>query len=381
MSARILIVKLSSLGDIFHALPAVHALKTGLNATVDWVVQTEYLDCVRHFTDVTRAMAFHRHAFFRNLPGFLSDLRAERYDLIVDLQGILKSACVLRLARGTRRIGPSFHREGAGLLYPEVAGPRNRNRHAVEENLDVVRHLGLPAGDPRFPLDVPDVPIAEPRPRIGIVPSSRWPSKNWPVQSFIVACRALRKRAGVHLFLFGGGSDSAVTGALAKAMDSGTTDFSGRTTIVESMALLRQMDLVIANDTGPMHVAAALGVPVVALFGPTDPVRTGPYGGIHRVIRAQHNPCAPCFETRCRKSDHACMAGISPDAVVEAVLELLDRSGGICEKHRHVHEDEIPQFLVCGEQHRGSGDASKLAGDLWRHESALSSGQRAHGRR
>ncbi len=325
MSKRILIVKLSSMGDLFHALPAVHALKNGLDAEVDWVVQAEYVDCVRHFTDVAGVIQFHRHGFFRNMFRFLRSLRSKRYDLVVDLQGILKSAAVLLLARGARRIGPSFHREGTRLLYPEVAGRRNKNRHAADENLDVVRHLGLPAGEPCYPLDVPDVPVAAPRPRIGIAPSSRWPAKNWPVESFIAACRALRQRAGAHIFLFGGGADSAATRAIAEAVGSGVTDLAGRTTLVESMGWLKQMDLIIANDSGPMHIAAALKVPVVALFGPTDPVRTGPSGNIHRVIRAQGAPCSPCFKHNCRRRDHACMAGIAPDAVVEAALELLRR--------------------------------------------------------
>lgn len=325
MSVRILIVKLSSLGDVFHALPAVHALKTGLNARIDWVVQTEYADCVRHFTDVTSVIPFHRHTFFRNLPRLLSDLRRERYDLLVDMQGILKSALILGLARGKRRIGPSFHREGTRLLYPEIAGPRNKNRHAIDENLDIIRHLGLPFAEPCFPIDIPAIPLAESKPRIGIVPSSRWPSKNWPVSSFIIACQALQKHTFAHLFLFGSESDRTVTSAIAGAMKSKVTDLAGRSSIVESMGLIKQMDLVITNDTGPMHVAAALNVPVVALFGPTDPVRTGPYGNIHCVLRAQDTPCSPCFKANCNKADHACMKNITPDAVVEAALELLRR--------------------------------------------------------
>ncbi len=326
MSKRILIVKLSSMGDIFHALPAVHALKTGLDAEIDWVVQTEYADCARHFTDVSGVIPFHRRGFLRNLPRFLAELRSKRYDLIVDLQGILKSAVILVMARGARRIGPSFHREGTRLLYPEVAGRRNKNRHAVDENFDVVRHLGLPAGEPCFPLDIPNIPISLPGPRIGIAPSSRWPSKNWPIESFIIACQTLQRRAGAHIVLFGGGPDKAAARAIAEAVGSGVTDFAGRTTIAETMGLLKQMDLVISNDTGPMHLAAALKVPVVALFGPTDPVRTGPYGGASVVIRAKDAPCSPCFKARCRRPDRACMAGIAPDAVVQAALQLLQRT-------------------------------------------------------
>ena len=107
---------MSSLGDLFHALPAVHNLKAGLGAEVDWVVQPEYAALARCFTDVSRVIVFPRRAFFSGLFPFLRALRAERYDRIVDLQGLFKSALVARLARGGTRIGPSFHRESAHLL-------------------------------------------------------------------------------------------------------------------------------------------------------------------------------------------------------------------------------------------------------------------------
>ena len=148
-------IKLSSLGDLFHALPAVHGLKTGLDAVVDWVVDSRLAPVVECFPDVERVIAFPRHGIRRRARPFLDALRAERYDLVLDFQGLLKSALVARLARGRRRIGPSFHREGSRLFYPEVAGPRNKERHAVEENLDILRFLGLPIGEPRFPLAFP----------------------------------------------------------------------------------------------------------------------------------------------------------------------------------------------------------------------------------
>ena len=123
---QILIVKLSSLGDLFHALPAVHNLKVGLDATVDWVVQSEYADLVRCFSDVDRVIALDRSALVDNWVPFRDALREREYDLIVDLQGLLKSALTARFARGCKRIGPSFHREGSRLLYHAVAGRCNK---------------------------------------------------------------------------------------------------------------------------------------------------------------------------------------------------------------------------------------------------------------
>ena len=133
---KTLIVKLSSLGDLFHALPTAHNLKAELGGQLDWVVQREYVSLVQCFSVVDRAIPFDRHRFLGSLSDFLRELRCERYDYIIDLQGLLKSAMVARLARGKRRVGPSFHREGAALLYSDVAGPRNKARHAVDENLE-----------------------------------------------------------------------------------------------------------------------------------------------------------------------------------------------------------------------------------------------------
>ena len=162
---RVLVVKLSSLGDALHALPAVAELKAQLGAEVHWAVQPAFAALVRRFACVDEVLEVPRPS---DLAGFLRALRAlrtRRYDLVVDLQGLMKSALVARAARAPRRIGPSFAREGSRLFYHELAGHRDKSRHAVEECLDIVRHLGLamPA-EPRFPLDVPAIDLDALRP-------------------------------------------------------------------------------------------------------------------------------------------------------------------------------------------------------------------------
>ncbi len=321
---QILIVKLSSLGDLFHALPAVHALREGLGATVDWVTHTGYVEIVKNFSDVRRVIGFSRREWARQSRSFLHELRRERYDLIVDLQGLTKSALVARLARGPRRIGPSYHRELARLFYTEVAGQRNKQRHAVEEALDVVSHLGLPLpATPEFPVVFPKKTFSATPPRIALAPCSRWVTKNWPAARFIEVARALRERTGATFFLVGAPEDQAVCGAIAAALGADAVDLSGRTSLVELGSVLQAMDLALTVDSGPMHIAAAVGVPVLALFGPTDPQRTGPYGPQHRVISVKIENCAACFRDRCRRGDLACMERITPDRVVAAALEML----------------------------------------------------------
>ena len=323
---RVLIVKLSSLGDLFHALPTVHALKQGLNASVDWVVNREYESLVRCFTDVDEVIAFPRRDFFNCWRPFIQELRRRRYACIVDLQGLLKSAFVTRMARGDVKIGPSFHREGTRWLYPAVAGRRNKGRHAVEENMDVVRHLGLPVPPAEFPVAFPEVSVTGSGPRIGIVPASRWSTKTWPGRCFVDFVKQIRAVRDVSVFLFGGSADVGVCGAIAAELNGHVVDMSGRTTLTEMGGWLREMDLVVANDSGPLHMAAALGTPCLSIYGPTDPVRTGPYGDGHRVIRTSL-PCQPCFSRTCQTAGIGCLEGVTPTCVAEAALAML-ASGG-----------------------------------------------------
>lgn len=323
---RVLIVKLSSLGDLFHALPLVHLLRRQGSATVDWVAQKEYCSVVTCFTEVSRVIPFPRRGFWRAWPAFCRCLRHERYDMVLDCQGLLKSALVARLARGKRRIGPSFHREGARWLYDAVAGPRDKDRHAVEENLDMARFLGVPIDEVVFPLRFPPLEIAPARPRIGVVPVSRWQHKNWPAERFAAMVRGLTERTGGSVCVYGGAGaeEGAVCASIANSAGVRAYNMGGKTSLTELGSHLAAMDVVVTNDSGPMHMAAALGVPVVALFGPTDPRRTGPYGARHRIVAA---PCAcsPCLSRSCRDADAQCMRLIGVDDVRAALLEILGK--------------------------------------------------------
>ncbi len=319
---RILVIKLSSLGDLFHALPAVHCIKRGTGAELDWVVQTDYVDLVRCFTDVDRVIPFHRRAFLANISSFLRDIRAHDYDLVIDLQGLWKSALASCMARGGRKIGPSFHREGTWLVYSSVAGPRNRKRHAVEEMMDVVRYLDLPVLDPVFPVAFPLQKLEEPRPRVALMPFSRWPSKNWPLSSFLKLGKELREQMNASIFVVGGPDDAAECKVLAKQLFA--RNMAGELSLPELGGFLMKMDLVVSNDSGPMHMAAAVGTSVLALFGPTDPVRTGPHGDIHRAMSVSLK-CSPCRSRKCRFGDASCLSVLTPEMVGDAAMLMLHR--------------------------------------------------------
>lgn len=326
---RILVIKLSSFGDLFHALPAVHNLKVALGAAVDWVTQPEYVDLVRCFTPVSEVLAFPRRSLAGGFTSFVRRLRQERYDYIVDLQGLLKSGVVARLARGGVRIGPSFHREGAGWLYDVVAGPRNKGRHAVEENLDAVRFLGLPLMPVAFPLVFPRRAVDSGRPRVALVPFSRRGNKNWSVPGFVEVGRRLAVERRATLYLFGGPGDQAACEMMRQELLAGpgvpeVINLAGQTSLVAMGGWFQEMDLVVVNDSGPLHLAAALGCPLVTPFGPTDPLRTGPYGSGHTVLVAEVE-CRPCYARMCRKESLECMDRITAGEVFDACLAQLDR--------------------------------------------------------
>ncbi len=320
---RILIIKLSSLGDLFHALPAVHGLKNGLNAPIDWITQPEYAGVVGCFKDVDRVLVFPRRNFVVNARRFMADLRQHEYSHIIDLQGLLKSAIVARLARGALRIGPSFHREGSRFFYNAVTGPLNRPRHAVDEIMDVVRYLGLPILEPVFPVAFPKRNMPGSSPRVGVSFQSRWITKNWPIDSFIELIRALRDQTHASVFLVGGPDEIPGASRIEKAVGADVFNWCGKTSLLELGTLLQEMDLMISVDSGPMHMAAALGKPVLAIMGATDPRRTGPYGSNHRVVHAEGLDCWPCHTDWCKRGDLACLSLVQPEQVLAAALEML----------------------------------------------------------
>jgi len=314
---KILIVKLSSLGDVLHAMPTVHRLRTELDARIDWVVQNEYVDLVSHFSDVDRVIGFPRRGILGSLRPFLNALRRETYDMVIDLQGLLKSGFVAAAARATRRIGPSFHREGSGLFYSEVAGARALQRHAIDQIMDVLDHLGIQRQNAEFPMELSVPELAGPRPFLAICPISRWPSKNWPAARFIEAGCGFLDQVHGKVFVMGAPDDTPVCQTIADGIGGETETLAGRTSLAELAGVLACMDHVLTNDSGPMHLAAAVNTPTVALFGPTDPRRTGPYGPNHTVLEATVS-CRPCTHRTCRRQP-TCMEDISVHAVLTAL--------------------------------------------------------------
>ena len=307
-----------------HALPVVSALHEAGSCVVDWITQEEYVDLIRASKGVRKVMAFPRRKFWTKGLACLRELRQESYDVVLDLQGLLKSAVLARVARGTLRLGPACSREGAHLFYDNrpvrQAGSRG---HAVEELLDVVRLLGIEPETPEFNLELPSSSRAEARPHIALAPCSRWATKNWDPLRMAEAGRLIREQLGGTLFILGGRGDSDVAEAMTLHIGEGCVNMAGQTDLPGLAVLLSGMDLLLCVDSGPMHLAAALGVRVCAVFGATDPVRTGPYGEHTKVVTVTDLDCRPCHSRSCARGDLACLERLVPETVAQAALNLF----------------------------------------------------------
>ena len=323
---RILVVKLSSLGDVAHALSAVRALKERTGAAIDWVVQPEYAPLLACCPDVARTIVFPRRNFARGFFPFLRELRREKYDVVVDLQGLMKSALAARLARGARRVGPAWAREGVGRFYDaqpaKTPGPR---RHAVAELMDVANLVAPGDSTPPEPnLAFPEAESdGDPGPHVAFAPFSRWKTKDWPVEKFAELGRRLATEMGCRIRIVGGRDDEAQGETLARQIGEGARNLCGRTDLPGLCSLLKQMDLLVTVDSGPMHWADALGVPLVAVFGATDPARTGPFRQPDHVVAKDGLECRPCHSRTCARGDLVCLRTLEVESVFQMALSKL----------------------------------------------------------
>ena len=284
---RILIIKLSSLGDVIHAIPTVNALSRELKPScIHWVAQPEYHELISCCPNIQRTIPFYRRSFFLDLNPWLNALRSEAYDLVIDLQGIFKSSLNALVSRSTRRIGPARSREGARLLYHDTVEAGDIQRHAVDLNLDVLDHLGLERGVARFEMELPAAELDAAAPRVGIAPFSRHAYKNWPQDDFIRVASRIQDLYNSTIIFVGSRDDAPACEAMREALGPSTINTAGRTSLVELASLLGDLDVLISNDSGPMHIASAVGTPVVGLFTGTDPRCYGPYGDRHQVLSA-----------------------------------------------------------------------------------------------
>ena len=342
---RILIVKLSAIGDVVHSLPFLEVVKrTWPQAGIDWVVEEAAAPIVLGHPALDRVWVSRRKAWQRALtkgPGraaaareaaaFAGALRREPYDLVVDLQGLFKSGVITGLARGRRKVGMSGAREGSAFFLTEAPVPVDYETHAMLRYLEVARALGCDTSvwDGVIPVGAKDREEVERlfeehrwglRPLVALNPMAKWATKLWEPERFGALADRIGSELQADIAFTGGPEDRGVIEAILGGMSHPAANLAGRTGLKTLAWLYRRAALLVCTDTGPMHMAAAMGCPVVALFGPTAPWRTGPYGPQHRVVRTGI-ACSPCFRKRCE--ERTCMRRITVESVFAEVAEAL----------------------------------------------------------
>ncbi|MGA0368758.1 MAG: glycosyltransferase family 9 protein [Kiritimatiellia bacterium] len=324
---RILVVKLSALGDLFHAMPVVHRLSEHYGIKVDWVTQPEYAELVSCHQDVDRVIAFPRRGAVRAFPVFVRQLRARNYDLALDLQGLTKSGLVLGLCRARRKIGSSRPREMAGLFAGETPKPTASTLHAMDRLFDSLRHLGIDPDPVHYPLRFPEQSgfPADSSPVVALAPRSRWPAKDWPLEKYRELGERLIRDFGARVWVIGGKEDREAGEILCRAFGNAGRNLCGRFSLLALGALLDRVDCLVCNDSGPMHFAAAVGTPLVALFGPTDPERTGPRSPAARVLRPPPGEAGYPDPRSYKQGSTEWISRIPVSEVLEAVRSQLQR--------------------------------------------------------
>jgi heptosyltransferase I len=255
----------------------------------------------------------------------LRRMRALRFDWVLDLQSLARTGMIAWLANGGLTIGLDDKREGASGFYDMVIPRPSYDTHAVDWYLEVVRKLHVPdnvAFDwlPKRPSVVARIQAERKQfNRLVILsPGARWENKRWPVEYYGEVTKMLAEAPGLGVVVLGSGKETALGKAIAAAAPDRVIDLTGKTSLPEMVEWIRASELMITNDTGPMHIAAALKIPIVPLFGPTTPTRTGPYGQIQHALQ-QKLYCVPCMKPECSNPNTLeCLKTISPERVMVA---------------------------------------------------------------
>ena len=328
---KILVVRLGAMGDVIHALPAAARLKCGIaNAHLSWVVESRWAPLLQRnpYLDEVLSVPLERWrkrpgslSTWKSFHGFRRRLRQRRFDLAIDFQGLLKSAAVTYFSRADRVFGfpkeMTRERLAASFYSDRVA---SHARHVVDQNLDLAAAVGADSGPLIFPLPPGQPGRRLPRGEFVLAaPVAGWTSKQWPPKYYAELARLLWEDRGIPLLLDCAPRDRPCIESICAAAPTGSC-IAHASSLDELIAATRRARAVVGVDSGPLHLAAALKAPGVAIYGQTDPARNGPYGGSFRVLRA---PGAVTSHKR-GPAIHSSMRQIRPEQVGDALADLLD---------------------------------------------------------
>ena len=333
---KILIVKPSALGDIVHTLPVLDVLKRNFpSAEIHWVVAKGLHPLLENHPLIKKLWIIDKNKWkklesvketFSEISTLKKGLKNEKFDVVIDLQGLLRTGLITKATGSPCRIGFKKAREGAAMFYTHKIDIDWEGIHAVDRYLKLLEPLGCSIGEVRFPF-VPfeeDIPLLKTLPSeyAVIAPAAGKEANMWSAERF----GQLAAKLKIPAVIVSGKADIHIAEEVVAASGGEAISIAGETSIPELAAVIKRAEYLISNDTGPMHIAAALNTPVYAIFGPANPVRTGPYGNIHTVISA-NLPCSPCYKKKkCEKGD--CLKLLTVDMIYD-VINGVRESGTI----------------------------------------------------
>jgi heptosyltransferase I len=352
---RILIIKPSAVGDIVRTLPVLTALRRRWpGAHIAWLVARHCSEVLAGHPALDQVIYFDRKAYAsvgRNLPvtraftRFVRELRGCRFDLVIDMQGLFRSG-FFSLATGAQvRIGRGDSRELAGFFYTHRAAVDARRMHAIVLNAAMVAPLGVTVEPSTSDLYIsPAARVGAVRmlrvagleagePYAVIAPGSNWETKNWPAVGFGQVAAGLRQRWGLRAAVVGTAGQAGMAEEI-RGQEPSVIDLCGKSTLAELVAVIAGARIVVANDSGPLHIADALDLPLVGVFGPTRPEIVGPFRRTDGVIRAPL-PCLGCGIKRLARcpQGHRCMESLGAEEVIEVAGRQMGRAGLLRDGH------------------------------------------------
>ncbi len=337
---NILVIMLRYIGDVLLATPVVRALRDHFpNAHIAMAVNKGTEDVVKRNPDLNDVMGVPKHGVGASLR-FLREVRSRRFDCVLDLTDGDRAAILTRSTGAPVRVGFNEEHYWRGLLYTSVVKGEFLGVHRVERNLEAVRALGIEPKSRRLVLEVSSEDEAAANrvlkqsdgggtdgtegPLIMLQPGARYWFKAWPAERFALLSDRLVRELGCRVLVGGDAAEREIASTIQAACASPVTNLAGQTDLLTYAAILKQCALFIGNDNGPLHMAVAVGTPVVGLFGPSNPAEWGPLGG-QAVVLYKGLDCRPCFHPTCYRGAESCMNLISVDEVFAAAEQMLQR--------------------------------------------------------
>lgn len=329
---KILIIKPSALGDIVHSLPFLRVVKKSFpGAQIDWVVAhglhtfLEGHPMINHLWVIKKDQWKKMNRLGRTLSEITTlarDLKKQQYDLSIDLSGLLRSGLITWIAGAEYKLGFKESDEGSPFFYThKIAG--SMDIHAIDRYLEIARFMGCSIdkiGYPFAPYNKnPEIIKKLPKTFAVICPSAGKPANRWSAKKF----GKLTAKLPCKSVVIASGAEADIAQQVVAHSKGKALSVAGQTSLKELIAVIEKARFFVCNDTGPMHIAAALNIPVFAIFGPANPIRTGPYGTRHTVIQ-QALDCSPCYAQKpCTRHDFKCMRTLS----VEKVYAQIEKRG------------------------------------------------------